>query len=326
MAAKKQSATIKALLANAKKEFGEGLVRTLGDDPPTRIASISTGSIGLDRAIGIGGIPQGRVIEIMGPESAGKTTIASLIAGNAQRMGMAVAYIDAEHAFDRQYAEALGVTANDLLFVQPDCAEQALDVLHHFAGSGEVGLVVVDSVASLVPKAELDGDMDQQQMGLQARIMGKGLRKLSGLASKSNCTVVFINQIRMKVGVMFGSPETTPGGMALKFAASVRLDVRRIQTLKDGPTPIGSRVKVKVIKNKIAPPAREAEFDLLYGRGIDWASELLDLGSDLGVLEKSGHSFSFEGLVLGKGRRQACEFLCNDLKVAGAIREEILKK
>ena len=307
-----------------EKAFGKGSVMRLGADTAAPdVPSISTGSLGLDVALGVGGFPRGRVIEIYGPESSGKTTLALQAIAEAQKSGGIAAFIDAEHALDVGYARKLGVKTADLLISQPDSGEQALEIAETLVRSGAIDLLVVDSVAALVPRAEIEGEMGDSHMGLQARLMSQALRKLTGTISRSNTLVIFINQIRMKIGVMFGNPETTTGGNALKFYASVRCDIRRIASLKQGEQVIGSRTRVRVVKNKVAPPFREAEFDILYGTGINKEGELLDLGSELGVVEKSGSWFSFEGDRLGQGRDNACDFLRENPKIAATIEAKL---
>jgi recombination protein RecA len=311
-------------VSQIEKQFGKGSVMRLGDDVENPdIPAISTGSLGLDVALGVGGLPQGRVVEIYGPESSGKTTLALQAIAEAQRKGGIAAFIDAEHALDVNYARRLGVRTGDLLISQPDSGEQALEIAETLVRSGAVDVLVVDSVAALVPRAEIEGEMGDSHMGLQARLMSQALRKLTGTISRSNTLVVFINQIRMKIGVMFGNPETTTGGNALKFYSSVRLDIRRIAAIKQGEQVIGSRTRVRVVKNKVAPPFREAEFDIMYGVGINKAGELLDLGSELGVVEKSGSWYSYGQERLGQGRENACEFLREHAKMAHEIESKV---
>jgi len=304
---------MKAILhavAGIEKQFGKGSIMLLGDaEEPAPVAVVPTGSIGLDLAIGVGGLPRGRVIEIYGPESSGKTTLALHAIAEVQRQGGIAAFIDAEHALDVTYARKLGVNLPDLLVSQPDTGEQALEIAEQLVRSGACDLIVVDSVAALVPKAEIEGEMGDPHMGVQARLMSQALRKLSGVVSRNQAIVVFINQIRMKIGIVFGNPETTTGGNALKFYASVRLDIRRIGQVKDGDQVVGSRTRVKVVKNKVAPPFREAEFDVRYGVGVDRCAEALDLGVDRGLVEKSGAHFALDGERIGQGRERAVEWL-----------------
>lgn len=291
------------------KQFGQGSIIKLGENPAINVSAISTGSLTLDLALGIGGVPRGRIIEIFGPESSGKTTLALHIVAEAQKTGGTAAFIDAEHALDPVYAKKLGVKIGDLLVSQPDSGEQALEITEALVRSGAVDIVVVDSVAALVPQQEIDGEMGTAHVGLQARLMSQALRKLSGAISKSNAIVIFINQLREKVGVIYGNPETTPGGRALKFYASVRIDIRRSEALKNGSEQYGSRVKCKVVKNKVAPPFKVAEFDLLYGKGISKSGELIDIGVELDIVEKSGSWFSFDGVRLGQGKDNARKFI-----------------
>jgi len=297
-------------LSQIEKQFGKGAIMRLGNDEPLPdIAAIPTGSLSLDIALGVGGVPRGRVIEIFGPESSGKTTLALHIVAQAQILGGIAAFIDAEHALDIGYARKLGVKTDDLLVSQPDTGEQALDITEMLVRSGAIDVLVIDSVAALVPKAEIEGDMGDSHMGLQARLMSQALRKLTAVISKSNCCVIFINQIRMKIGVMFGNPETTTGGNALKFYASVRMDIRKIASLKQGNDVIGSRTRVKVVKNKVAPPFKEVEFDILYGEGISREGDLLDLAVEKGVVEKSGAWFSYGKERIGQGRENSRIYL-----------------
>ena len=310
---------LKAALAQIERQFGKGSMMRLGDREQEAIPCISTGSLTLDAALGIGGLPRGRVVEIYGPESSGKTTLTLQVIAEAQREGGVCAFIDAEHALDPIYAEALGVDTENLLISQPDTGEQALEICDMVVRSGAVDVVVIDSVAALTPKAEIEGEMGDSHVGLQARLMSQALRKMTANIKQSNTLVVFINQIRMKIGVMFGSPETTTGGNALKFYASVRLDIRRIGAVKDGDEVIGNETRVKVLKNKMAPPFKQAEFQILYGKGIHRAGEIVDLGARHGVLDKSGAWYSYNGQRIGQGRRNAAEYLeAND-----GVREEV---
>ncbi len=288
------------------------------------VQAISTGSLALDLALGVGGVPRGRIIEIYGPESSGKTTLALHIAAEAQKTGGIVGFVDAEHALDIGYARKLGVKTDDLLVSQPDTGEQALEITEVLVRSGAIDVLVVDSVAALVPRAEIEGEMGDSHMGLQARLMSQALRKLTGTISKSNCCVIFINQIRMKIGVMFGNPETTTGGNALKFYASVRMDIRKVAALKQGQDVVGNRTRVKVVKNKVAPPFKEAEFDIMYGTGISREGDLVDLGADTGVVEKSGAWYSFAGERIGQGRENVKQFLTEHPETARAIEEKLL--
>jgi len=314
-------------VSQIEKQFGKGAIMKLGADALIRdIETISTGSLGLDLALGVGGLPRGRVVEIYGPESSGKTTLALQVIAQAQRHGGISAFIDAEHALDVTYARKLGVRTEDLLISQPDNGEQALEIAETLVRSGAIDVLVVDSVAALVPRAEIEGDMGDPQMGLQARLMSQALRKLTGTIAKSNTIVIFINQIRMKIGIMFGNPETTSGGNALKFYSSIRLDIRRLGAIKLADQIVGSRTKVKVVKNKVAPPFKEAEFDILYGTGISKEGELVDLGADLGVVEKSGAWYSFNGERIGQGRENTKEFLKENPEIADAIEQRIREK
>jgi recombination protein RecA len=312
-------------LTQIEKQFGKGAIMRLGNDEPLPdIAAIPTGSLSLDMALGVGGVPRGRVIEIFGPESSGKTTLALHIVAEAQKLGGIAAFIDAEHALDIGYARKLGVKTDDILVSQPDTGEQALDITEMLVRSGAIDVLVIDSVAALVPKAEIEGDMGDSHMGLQARLMSQALRKLTAIIAKSNCCVIFINQIRMKIGVMFGNPETTTGGNALKFYASVRMDIRKIASLKQGNDVIGSRTKVKVVKNKVAPPFKEVEFDILYGEGISREGDLLDLAVEKGIIEKSGAWFSYGKERIGQGRENSRIFLKDNPDAAGEIQAKLL--
>jgi recombination protein RecA len=304
--------------------FGKGAIMKLGERPAEEVAVVSTGSLALDVALGIGGVPRGRVIEIFGPEASGKTTLALQVIAEAQKKGGAAAFIDAEHALDIHYAGRIGVKTEDLLISQPDTGEQALEITEILVRSGGVDIVVVDSVAALVPRAEIEGEMGDQHMGLQARLMSQALRKLTGTISKSMTIVIFINQIRQKIGVMFGNPETTTGGNALKFYASVRLDIRRVSAIKDGQDVVGARTRVKVVKNKLAPPFREVEFDIVFGEGISREGELIDLGVETNLVEKAGTWFSYGEVRIGQGRENAKEFLKNHPEVSGDLETKLL--
>lgn len=309
-----------------EKQFGKGSIMQLGEVRRVDVDVIPTGSISLDMALGVGGIPKGRVIEVFGPESSGKTTLAQHMVAETQKKGGIAAFIDAEHALDPEYAKIIGINLNDLLLSQPDTGEQALEIAETLVRSNAVDLIVVDSVAALVPRIEIEGDMGDSFIGLQARLMSQALRKLASAISKSNCTVVFINQIRMKIGVMFGNPETTPGGMALKFYSSVRLDIRRIGQIKDKENVIGNRTRVKVVKNKVAAPFKIAEFDIMYKEGISREGDLLDLGSNLGVVTKSGSWYQYGKERIGQGREAAKQYLKDHLPLAREIEKEIRKK
>jgi recombination protein RecA len=312
-------------VSTIEKQFGKGSIMRLGEGiAPPEVKVVPTGSLGLDIALGVGGLPRGRIIEIYGPESSGKTTLALHVVGEAQRMGGICAFVDAEHALDVGYARKLGVRTDDLLVSQPDCGEQALEITEMLVRSGAVDVIVVDSVAALTPRAELEGEMGDAHVGLQARLMSQALRKLTGTIAKSNTLVIFINQIRMKIGVMFGNPETTTGGNALKFYASVRMDIRRVGALKDGEKVVGNRTRVKVVKNKMAPPFREVEFDILYGEGISHEGDLVDLGAECGAVEKSGAWFGFAGDRIGQGRENAKQYLRDHADVARKIEAKVL--
>ncbi len=323
---KVSSEKMKALqltLDKLEKTYGKGAVMKLGDTAIEPIEVISTGSIGLDIALGVGGLPKGRVVEIYGPESSGKTTLAIHAIASVQRTGGIAAFIDAEHAFDRFYAEKLGVDTSSLLISQPDNGEQALEIADNLISSGAIDLIVIDSVAALTPKAEIEGEMGESKMGLQARLMSQALRKLTGTINRTGCCCIFINQLREKIGVMFGNPETTTGGNALKFYASVRLDIRRIGQIKDGDSVVGNRARVKVIKNKVAPPFRMAEFDIIFGEGISKVGEMVDLGVELNVIKKSGSWFSYEDTKLGQGRDSVKQLFIDNPELAGEIEYRI---
>jgi len=306
-----------------EKQFGKGAIMKLGDNTKLNVEVIPTGSLDIDIALGVGGIPRGRIIEVFGPESSGKTTIALHMIAEAQKMGGTGAFIDAEHALDPVYARNLGVNVDELLVSQPDTGEQALEIAEALVRSGAVDILVIDSVAALVPKAEIDGEMGDAHVGLQARLMSQALRKLSGVVSKSKCIAVFINQLREKVGVMFGNPETTPGGRALKFYSTIRLDVRRIDSLKQGNEIVGNRTRVKVVKNKVAPPFKQAEFDIMYGEGISKEGSILDIGASIDIIEKSGAWYSYNNTRLGQGRENAKQFLKENKEIADEIEKKI---
>ncbi len=315
-----------AALVQIERSFGKGSIMRLGDAPVLEVAVIPSGSLGLDHALGVGGIPRGRVIEIFGPESSGKTTMALHIIAEAQKLGGVAAFIDAEHALDATYARHLGVDTDNLLVSQPDTGEQALEIAETLVRSGAVDIVVVDSVAALTPKSEIEGEMGDSHMGLQARLMSQALRKLTAIVSKSKTSLVFINQIRMKIGVMFGNPETTTGGNALKFYATIRLDIRRIASIKDGQEMIGSRTRVRVVKNKVAPPFRETEFDIIYGKGISFSGELVDTAVIHNIIDKSGAWFSYGSDRLGQGRENAKKFLEDNADIAQEILAKVKEK
>lgn len=329
MTADEKKEKIKALqltVDKLDKAYGKGTVMKLGDARVLATEAIPTGSVGLDIALGIGGLPKGRIVEIYGPESSGKTTLAIQTIANAQRMGGIAAIIDAEHAFDKEYAIKLGVDVNNLLISQPDDGEQALDIAEHLIRSGAIDILVIDSVAALVPRGELEGEMGESKMGLHARLMSQALRKLTGTISKTGCCCIFINQLREKIGVMFGNPEVTTGGNALKFYASVRLDIRRIGQIKEKDDVIGNRTKVKVVKNKMAPPFKTTEFDLMYGEGTSKAGEIVDLGTELEILQKSGSWYSYEGTKLGQGREGVKQLLNDNPEMAAEIEKKIKDK
>jgi len=326
MADNNRERAIDLAMSQIEKQFGKGSIMRLGlDTALPNVQAISTGALSLDIALGVGGVPRGRIIEIYGPESSGKTTLALHIAAEAQKTGGIVAFVDAEHALDIQYARKLGVRTDDLLVSQPDTGEQALEIAEVLVRSGAIDVLVVDSVAALVPRAEIEGEMGDSHMGLQARLMSQALRKLTATISKSNTIVIFINQIRMKIGVMFGNPETTTGGNALKFYASVRMDIRRTASLKQGQDVIGNRTRVKVVKNKVAPPFKEAEFDIMYGTGISREGDIVDLGADSGIIEKSGAWYSYGGERIGQGRENAKQFLKDNPELARAVEAKILE-
>ena len=312
-----------AALSQIERQFGKGAMMRLGDTPQERIPSISTGSLGLDVALGIGGLPQGRIVEIYGPESSGKTTLTLQVIAECQKSGGTCAFIDAEHALDPLYAQNLGVNIDDLLVSQPDTGEQALEICDMIVRSGAVDVVIIDSVAALTPKAEIEGEMGDTHVGLQARLMSQALRKMAGNIKNSNTLVVFINQIRMKIGVMFGSPETTTGGNALKFYSSVRLDIRRIGAIKDGDEVIGNETRVKVIKNKVAPPFKQTEFQIMYGRGINRTGEIIDLGVQQGLVEKAGAWYSYQTDRIGQGKKNASDFLDDHPEIRGELESKI---
>ena len=313
-------------LGQIEKNYGKGAIMRLGEQGHVGIAAIPTGALALDIALGIGGLPRGRVVEVFGPESSGKSTLAMHVVAEAQRNGGICAYIDAEHAMDPVYAAAIGVNVDDLYISQPDTGEQALEIADMLIRSGALDVIVIDSVAALVPRAEIEGEMGDSHMGLQARLMSQALRKLTGNLNRSRTVCVFINQLREKIGVMFGSPETTPGGRALKFYSSVRLDIRRIESIKDGAEVTGNRTRVKVVKNKVASPFKQAEFDIMYGKGISREGSLLDVGVDLGIVKKSGAWFTYEGEQLGQGRENAKQFLAENIEIMVEISEKVRKE
>ena len=314
---------LEAALGQIEKQFGKGAVMKLGDFTAMNVEAIPTGALSLDIALGIGGIPRGRIIEIFGPESSGKTTLALHMIAEAQKLGGEAAFIDAEHALDPVYAKHLGVDIDNLIVSQPDTGEQALEIAEALVRSGAIDIIVIDSVAALVPKAEIDGDMGDSHVGLQARLMSQALRKLASVINKSKSVIVFINQLREKIGVMFGNPETTPGGRALKFYASVRMDIRKIETMKQDGEVVGNRAKVKVVKNKVAPPFREAEFDIVYGKGISKVGNILDLGVNLDIVNKSGAWFSYNGERIGQGRENAKKYLEDHPEIAKEIEKKV---
>lgn len=320
-----KAAALAAALSRIEQQFGKGAIMRMGDTPE-RIPAVSTGSLGLDIALGIGGLPRGRIVEVYGPESSGKTTLTLMVAAQMQAQGGTVAFLDAEHALDPNYAKALGVDTDSLVISQPDTGEQALEVADMLVRSGAVDLIIIDSVAALTPKAEIEGEMGDHHVGLQARLMSQALRKITGNVQRSGCTVIFINQIRMKIGVMFGSPETTTGGNALKFYSSVRLDIRRIGAIKDGDEVIGNETRVKVVKNKVAPPFRQSEFQILFGKGINRPGEVLEMGVEDGLLEKSGAWYSYQGERIGQGKSNSCEWLREHADICAALEQQIKAK
>ncbi|MCB1616314.1 MAG: recombinase RecA [Pseudomonadales bacterium] len=321
---------LSAALSQIERQFGKGSIMRLGDNEIVQIPSISTGSLGLDIALGLGGLPQGRIVEIYGPESSGKTTLTLSVIAQAQKMGLACAFVDAEHALDPMYAEKLGVNIDELLVSQPDTGEQALEITDMLVRSNAVGVVVVDSVAALVPKSEIEGEMGDHSVGVQARLLSQAMRKLTGNIKNANCLVIFINQIRMKIGVMFGNPETTTGGNALKFYSSVRIDIRRTGAVKNGDEIVGNETRCKIVKNKVSPPFKQAEFEILYGEGINRTGELVDLGVKIGAIEKSGAWYSCNGDKIGQGKANACQYLKDNPEIADSIeaqvREQLLPK
>ena len=320
----KKAKALELALSQIDRQFGKGSIMRLGDNyVPTMDNVISTGCLSLDVALGAGGIPRGRVVEIYGPEASGKTTLALHIVAEAQKSGGFAAFIDAEHAVDPDYSKRLGVNTEELLISQPDTGEQALEICETLVRSGALDVIVIDSVAALVPRAELEGDMGDSHMGLQARLMSQALRKLTGTVSRSNTTVIFINQIREKIGVMFGNPETTPGGRALKFYSSVRLEIRRITTIKDGTEMVGSRVRVKVVKNKVAPPFKKSEFDIMYGLGISYVGDIIDLAVEGNIVEKTGAWYSYDDMKIGQGRENAKSFLTENSDILDAVTEKV---
>lgn len=315
-----------AAMQQIERQFGKGTVMRMGDKEQVQIPSISTGSLGLDVALGIGGLPKGRIVEIYGPESSGKTTLTLQAIAECQKQGGTAAFVDAEHALDPIYAEKLGINLDELIVSQPDTGEQALEVVDMLVRSGAVDLLVVDSVAALTPKAEIEGDMGDAHVGLQARLMSQALRKITGNVKRSNCMVIFINQIRMKIGVMFGNPETTTGGNALKFYSSVRLDIRRIGAVKEGDEVVGNETRVKVVKNKVSPPFKQAEFQIMYGKGINHLAEVLDLGVKLDLIDKSGAWYAYQGNKIGQGKSNACKFLEENPEITMEIEAEIRRQ
>lgn len=323
MASEEKKKALDAALAQIEKQFGKGSVMKLGDTKTMEVETIPTGSLSLDIALGMGGIPRGRIVEVYGPESSGKTTVSLHMVAEVQKRGGIAGFIDAEHALDPAYAKKIGVDIDNLYISQPDNGEQALEITETMVRSGAVDIVIVDSVAALVPKAEIDGDMGDSHVGLQARLMSQALRKLTAVISKSNCIVIFINQLREKVGIMFGNPETTTGGRALKFYSSIRLDVRRVEAIKQAGEVIGNHTRVKVVKNKIAPPFKEAEFDIMFGEGISVAGDILDLAADIGVIQKSGAWYAYEGNKIGQGRENAKNFLKENPQIMDEVEQKV---
>lgn len=321
-----RSKALSAALSQIERQFGKGAVMRMGETPRVALPSVSTGSLGLDIALGIGGLPYGRIVEIFGPESSGKTTITLSVIAQAQKQGKTCAFIDAEHALDPSYAEKLGVNLDDLLVSQPDTGEQALEICDMLVRSGSVDVIIVDSVAALTPRAEIEGEMGDSHVGLQARLMSQALRKVTGHIKNANCMVMFVNQIRMKIGVMFGNPETTTGGNALKFYSSVRLDIRRIGSVKQGDEVVGNETRVKVVKNKVAPPFRQTEFQIMYGRGIYHAGEVIDLGVQCGFVNKAGAWYSYKGNKIGQGKANAAQYLEDNLEIMKEIEDQIRAK
>lgn len=321
---KEKLKALEATIGNIEKACGKGSIMRLGETSAEKVESVSTGSLGLDYALGVGGLPKGRIIEIFGPESSGKTTLALHVIAESQKQGGIAAFIDAEHAFDRFYAKKLGVDVENLLISQPDCGEQALEIAENLIRSGAIDVIVIDSVAALTPKSEIEGEMGDSKMGLQARLMSQAMRKLTATISKTGCVCIFINQLREKLGVMFGNPETTTGGNALKFYSSVRLDIRKVSQIKDGENISGNRVKVKVVKNKVAPPFKKAEFDILYGEGISLIGEIIDLGVEMGVIKKSGSWFSYNDTKLGQGRDALKRLLDENPELCEELQEKIM--
>ncbi len=321
-----RSKALKLAIEKIEKDFGKGAIMKLGDKPAVSVETIPTGALALDVALGVGGIPRGRIIEVYGPESSGKTTLAQHIVAECQKKGGIAAFVDAEHALDPEYARNLGVNVDELLISQPDTGEQALDITEELVRSGAVDIIVVDSVAALVPKAEIEGSMEDQQMGLQARLMSKALRKLTGIIGKTNTTVIFINQLRQKIGVMYGNPETTTGGNALKYYASVRLEIKRVEGLKGDGEDIGNHVRVRILKNKVAPPFRTAEFDIIFGKGICKIGNILDVAVDLDIVKKAGSWFSFNDEKLGQGRDKAKEFLGANPEILATVETLVREK